>query len=221
MLRESQPDKFAPARRQMIERQLRARNITDPRVLKVMSELPRERFIPGESQSAAYEDRAVSIGLGQTISQPYMVAVMTEKLQIEPENRILEIGTGSGYQTAVLAKLATEVYAIERIDELSQRAQMTLTQLGLTNIRYKIDDGTIGWPDASPFDRILVTAGSPQVPEHLSDQLKEGGILIIPVGPEECQTLIRIRKIGNKLQQEPIISCRFVKLIGEQGWPED
>jgi protein-L-isoaspartate(D-aspartate) O-methyltransferase len=221
MLRESQPDKFALARRQMIERQLIARNITDPCVLKVMSELPRECFIPSEFKSAAYEDRAVSIGLSQTISQPYMVALMTEKLQVEPENRVLEIGTGSGYQTAILAKLAGEVYTVERIDELSQQARAILTQLGLTNIRYKIDDGTIGWPEASPFDRILVTAGAPQVPERLSDQLKEGGILIIPVGPEECQTLIRIRKIGDKLQQEPIISCRFVKLIGEQGWPED
>jgi len=220
MIKPSEPDNFAEARRQMVDWQLKARGISDPKVLKVMGQLQREFFIPNETLYAAYEDRAVPIGLDQTISQPYMVALMTEKLQVEPESRVLEIGTGTGYQTAVLARLAREVFTVERIPELSHRAQTILTRLGLTNVRYRIDDGTLGWPRAAPFDRILVTAGAPEVPEQLKAQLADGGLMIIPVGPDIHQTLMRIRRAGGKFPAESLIGCRFVKLIGESGWPE-
>jgi len=215
-----EPDNFEQSRRQMVEWQLRARNITDPDVLQAMAQIPRHRFIPEDGRHLAYEDRALPIGFDQTISQPYMVALMTEKLQVEPGLRVLEIGTGFGYQTAVLARLAREVFTVERLPELSLRAQEVLAQLGLLNIHFNIDDGTLGWPDHAPFDRILVTAGAPDLPTSLVDQLADGGLLVIPVGPEDAQTLLRVRKSGRELHREPIIACRFVKLFGRQGWSE-
>ncbi len=220
MLRQTQQDKFFEARSQMVAWQLKARGISDRRVLKVMSDLRRECFVPDEALHAAYEDRAVPIGMDQTISQPYMVALMTEKLEVESENHVLEIGTGSGYQTAVLARLAKEVFTVERIGELSNRANEILERLGIENVKYKIDDGTMGWPEFAPYDRIMVTAGAPEVPEKLQAQLAEGGVMVIPVGPEDHQTLMRVRRAGTKFRQEAIIGCRFVKLIGESGWPE-
>jgi len=203
----------------MVDRQLRVRNITDDRVLNVMGELPREKFVPAEKQHLTYDDRALAIGFEQTISQPYMVALMTETLRVEPCHRVLEIGTGSGYQTAVLARLAGEVFSVERIPELSGRAQAVLAELGIDNVRYKIDDGSIGWREYSPYDRIIVTAGAMTVPGTLTEQLSQGGIMVIPVGPSDSQTLMRIEKRDGRVRQEPIISCRFVKLIGHEGWP--
>lgn len=219
MFGQTNQDNFFHARQQMVTWQLKTRGISDNRVLEVMSELPREYFLPKEAVYAAYEDRAVPIGMDQTISQPYMVALMTEKLEVEPENRVLEIGTGSGYQTAVLAALANEVFTVERIPELSRRAKITLKKLGLGNVRYKIDDGTAGWPDFGPYDRIIVTAGAPEVPEKLTEQLAKDGIMVIPIGPEDHQTLIRIRRTAAQFRQEPLVECRFVKLIGQNGWP--
>jgi protein-L-isoaspartate(D-aspartate) O-methyltransferase len=219
MVKQNKIDNYATARREMVDWQLKARGIHDLRVLEVMSALPRDRFVPAETGYAAYEDRALPIEMAQTISQPYMVAVMTEMLQVEPENRVLEIGTGSGYQTGILAKLAKEVFTIERIGELSHRARAILEELEIRNILYKIDDGTMGWPQFAPYDRIMVTAGAPEVPEKLKDQLAQDGILIIPVGPEDQQMLMRIRREGKIFHQESILGCRFVKLIGEAGWP--
>jgi len=214
-------DEYAKRREQMIDWQLRARNVRDSQVLKVMSELPREVFVPQQWRDSAYEDRALPIGLEQTISQPYMVAIMTEKLDLTPDHKVLEIGTGSGYQTAILAKLAKEVCTVERLAELTRRAEQTLTELGITNVKYKVDDGSLGWPDDAPFDRIMVTAGAPDVPEPLLEQLTDEGIMIIPTGPEDQQTLMRIRKSGSDYTEEPVIGCRFVKLLGAEAWPED
>lgn len=205
----------------MVEQQLRPRGITDMRVLEALSVIPRERFVPAEWQGSVYEDRALPIGSDQTISQPYIVALMTEKLQVEADHRVLEVGTGSGYQTAVLSRLAREVFTVERIVELSHRAWEALEGLGVRNVTVKVDDGTMGWPEAAPFDRILVTAGAPAVPAPLTEQLRDGGILVIPVGPPESQTLMRIRRSGITFHQEPVIGCRFVKLIGAAGWQEE
>lgn len=208
-------------REQMIANQLRARDIKDTSVLEVMGRLPRERFVPEALSTEAYADRALPIGLGQTISQPYMVALMTEQLQVEAPHRVLEIGTGCGYQTAILARLATSVYTVERLGALSARAQKTLTALGIDNVRYKVADGTLGWPGPRPFARIIVTASSPKVPGALIDQLAEGGLLIIPTGSREDQTLMRFGKCGGKLTSKKLVACRFVKLLGKQGWPEE
>ncbi len=211
-------NQFEKQRQDMVEFQIRARRIKNQRVLQAMSTVPREKFIPPSSRYAAYDDRPVPIGFGQTISQPYMVALMTEELEPTPESKVLEIGTGSGYQTAILAYLSKEVYTVERIPELSKSAQEVIKELGITNVHFKIDDGTLGWPEFAPYDRIMVTAGAPDIPEPLIDQLVDGGIMIIPVGPETYQRLYKIRKEKDKIQKTPLIECRFVKLIGEQGW---
>jgi protein-L-isoaspartate(D-aspartate) O-methyltransferase len=208
-------------RQMMIDQQLRGRDIDDPQVLRVMSELPRERFVPTEYRESAYDDCALPIDYEQTISQPYIVALMTQTLGAESSHRVLEIGTGSGYQTAVLAKLAKEIYTVERIRDLADHAKTLLLKLGLTNINFKVDDGTLGWPEKSPFDRIIVTAGAPHPPPNLIDQLADHGIMIIPIGPPEEQTLIRLSKNGKTLTREPIIPCRFVKLLGRQGWQDE
>jgi len=213
-------DRHARARKQMVARQIEARGVTNSRVLRVMSELPREIFVPATSQAGAYEDRALPIGSDQTISQPYMVALMTEKLEPDRGHTVLEIGTGSGYQTAILAKLVKTVYTVERLPELSRLAGRTLAELGITNVRFKIDDGTVGWSEFAPYDRIMVTAGAPDVPRTLTDQLAEDGIMIIPVGPQESQTLLAVRKSAGRCSQQSIIACRFVKLLGREGWPE-
>ncbi|MCH8880206.1 MAG: protein-L-isoaspartate(D-aspartate) O-methyltransferase [Planctomycetes bacterium] len=206
------------ARRQMIEDQLRRRGIGDDRVLRVMSEIPRERFVPKELARMAYDDRALEIGLGQTISQPYIVAYMTEQLQLQPTHRILEIGTGSGYQTAVLASLCETVYSVECLPELSEKTQVRLHQLGLTNIRYAIRDGTLGWPEHAPYERIIVTAGAPDIPGPLLDQVQVGGKMILPIGNHKAQQLVLIEKKDNRFVEFPLIGCRFVKLIGQRGW---
>lgn len=209
---------YAPLRRRMVQEQLRSRGIRDERVLAVMEEIPRERFVGTANLAAAYEDRALPIAEGQTISQPYMVAAMTAALQPAPTHRVLEIGTGSGYQTAILARLAGQVYTIERIELLAQEAARRLRELGFTNIVYRVGDGTLGWPEAAPFDRILVTAGAPRIPSPLVDQLAEGGRLVIPVGPAESQTLVAVDRYGDKTIERPMMGCRFVPLVGRAGW---
>lgn len=211
-----------PERQAMVERQLRARGIRDPLVLDAMGAVPREAFLPPQRRHLAYSDQAVPIGQGQTISQPYMVAAMTEALRPRPEDRVLEIGTGSGYQTAVLARIVSEVYSVERFEPLSDAARRILDGLDVNNVHYRVGDGSLGWPEEAPFDAILVTAGAPRVPDALKDQLsEEGGRLVIPVGPRATQELVRYVKEGTELVAEQLMACRFVPLVGREGWDDD
>jgi protein-L-isoaspartate(D-aspartate) O-methyltransferase len=203
-----------------IVRRLRAQGIGDRRVLDALARLSRARFIPPQERTHATEDRALPIGFQQTISQPLMVAVMTVELELRGRERVLEIGTGSGYQTAVLSALAAEVFTVERLPTLSLRARGLLDGLGLTNIRYRIGDGSLGWPEEAPFDRILVTAGAPAFPSALFAQLREGGILLAPLGATADQELVQFRMRGGRPVERRIMGCRFVKLIGQEGWAE-
>lgn len=202
----------------MVEHQLRSRGIRDARVLQAFREVPRHLFVPPERADEAYDDHPLDIGLGQTISQPYMVALMTEALRLRGGERVLEIGTGSGYQTAILAHLCRCVYTIERLEGLSQRAQATLEQLGLRNIRFRVGDGTLGWPEEAPFDAILVTAAGPSVPPSLEAQLADGGRLVMPVGGWGEQELIALERRGDSFRRENLGGCVFVPLIGREGW---
>jgi protein-L-isoaspartate(D-aspartate) O-methyltransferase len=204
----------------MVKNQLQRRDIDDERVLDAMGRVPREKFVPPERRDAAYNDSAMAIGEGQTISQPYMVALMTQELYPEPDDRVLEVGTGSGYQAAVLAELVEHVYTVERIQELSDRAREILVDdLGYTNLSFAVGDGTLGWPEQSPFDGIIVTAGAPEAPPSLLEQLAQGGRMVIPVGTPYTQMLTRYRrKRTGSISSESIGSCVFVKLIGEEGW---
>lgn len=212
-------DPYALARQRMVER-LRHKGIRDERVLTAMATVPRHLFVEEALWHRAYEDHALPIGYGQTISQPYMVALMTELLRVQPGERVLEIGAGSGYQTAILAVLGAEVYAVERIPELAQRAQARLEALGITTAQVRASDGTLGWPEAAPFDAILVAAGSPAIPQPLVDQLVVGGRLVIPVGDETQQDLVRLWKGETENRIEYHGGCIFVKLIGAHGWSE-
>jgi protein-L-isoaspartate(D-aspartate) O-methyltransferase len=208
-------DEFLRARRSMIERDLVGRGIKDSRVLEIMGSLERELFVPDKVRSQAYEDRPLPIGVGQTISQPYMVALMTELLGLKGSERVLEIGTGSGYQTAVLGKLAAEVYSIEIIPSLSERAKVLLEQLGLDNVRLRVGDGFFGWGERAPYDAILVTASAPKIPEPLWEQLREGGRLIMPLGQDRrTQRLVRAVKVDGKQVIENISDVVFVPLTG-------
>ena len=212
---ERNKDQFVRARRAMIERDLMTRGIRDARVLEAMGSIERELFVPEKLRSLAYEDRPLSIGEGQTISQPYMVAFMTELLSLKGTERVLEIGTGSGYQTAVLGKLAAEVYSIEIIPKLSDRAKILLVQLGFDNVHLKVGDGFFGWEEQGPFDAILVTAAAPKIPEPLWRQLREGGRLIMPLGAErQAQTLVRVTKSDGKQVVEELTGVVFVPLTG-------
>jgi protein-L-isoaspartate(D-aspartate) O-methyltransferase len=212
---------FENARERMITDQLAARGIRDQRVLEAMRRVPREAFVPQESRALAYADRALPIGSGQTISQPFMVAVMTEALLLTGTERVLEIGAGSGYQAAILAELAREVISIERRPELADTARTTLAALGYTNIRVIVGDGTVGYAPAAPFDGILVAAGAPRVPESLKQQLSaRGGRLIIPIGPAEQQRLAVIVRDENHFDQSLRDGCVFVPLVGAEAWPE-
>ena len=203
----------------MIQQQVIERGIRDPRVLAAMRSVQRERFFPPGSKDEAYADRAAPIGHGQTISQPYMVALMTQRLNVSPTDRVLEIGTGSGYQAAILANLAAEVFTIERLKPLLDIAWERLMELNIRNVHFRHGDGTQGWPDERPFDRILITAGAPRIPDQLLlGQLRDGGTAILPVGPHEEQMLVEVRRNGDRLQSKNICPCRFVKLIGTQGW---
>ena len=207
---------FARARRQMVERDLSGRGIKDERVLAAMNAIPRHLFVPEPSRASAYDDRALPIGDGQTISQPYIVAFMSELLEVKGGERVLEIGTGSGYQTAILARLAAHVFSIEIIPALGARARELLERLGFANIEIKIGDGFFGWEEKAPFDAILLTAASPRIPEPLWSQLREGGRLILPQGEEgKTQKLMRYRKSAGKPAAEEITGVIFVPLTGE------
>jgi protein-L-isoaspartate(D-aspartate) O-methyltransferase len=212
---ETERDQLLRARRGMIERDLVGRGIKDTRVLEVMGSLERELFVPDKLRSHAYEDRPLPIGAGQTISQPYMVAVMTELLGLKGSERVLEIGTGSGYQTAVLGKLTAEVYSIEIIPVLSQRAKALLERLGLDNVHLRVGDGFFGWEERGPYEAILVTASAPKIPEPLWQQLRESGRLIMPLGEDrQTQRLVRVTKVDGKQVIENISGVVFVPLTG-------
>ncbi|MCK4262215.1 protein-L-isoaspartate(D-aspartate) O-methyltransferase [bacterium] len=211
---------FDEERHRMVEIQLRGRGIKDERVLKAMEKIPRHRFLSKELEHSAYADHPLPIGEGQTISQPYMVALMTECMELEGNEKVLEIGTGSGYQAAILAKLAEEVYSIERVEKLSLKAKEILTQLGYTNVKLKVGDGTKGWKEHSSYQAIMVTAGSPDIPQTLLDQLSEGGRIVIPAGGTFSQELMVVRKRKGKAEARKVCGCVFVPLIGEFGWKE-
>ncbi|MEW5912961.1 MAG: protein-L-isoaspartate(D-aspartate) O-methyltransferase [Thermodesulfobacteriota bacterium] len=202
----------------MVQHQIAARGIRDQRLLAAMTDIPRHLFMDQALWPRAYEDHPLPIGDGQTISQPYMVAIMTDALGLTGRERVLEIGTGSGYQTAILARLADWVYSIEVIMALSRRAQKVLEQLKIFNVNLKVGDGSKGWPEQAPFEAIIVTAGAPSVPKPLAEQLAEGGRLVVPVGDRGVQTLLRITRRNGKLIQEDLGGCRFVDLVGEYGW---
>jgi protein-L-isoaspartate(D-aspartate) O-methyltransferase len=211
---------FKAQRERMVKIQLAARGIADARVLDAMGRVPRHLFVDSSAQPEAYEDMALPIGEGQTISQPYMVAIMTELLELKGDEKVLEIGTGSGYQAAVLAELAREVYTIERIAALAEKAIERFRSLSYSNIYVKTGDGTLGWPEKSPFDRIVITAASPRIPDPLHAQLSEGGILLAPVGSRYSQELLKIKKTAERILEEYHTPCVFVPLLGEHGWKE-
>ena len=211
---------YAGQRRKMVEEQLGDRGIKDLRLLQVMSRVPRHLFTLDSLQHRAYGDTPLPIGENQTISQPYIVASMTAALVLKGNERVLEIGTGSGYQTAVVAELAAQVFTIERINSLSRKAQKTLECLGYSNIVFKLFDGTYGWPDQAPFDAIIVTASAKEIPEALIRQLGEGGRLVAPAGDEDKQKLILLTKKGGRVNRKEIGDCKFVPLVGKYGWPE-
>ena len=211
---------FNSERQSMVEKQLKKRGIVNFRVLEAMRKVPRHRFVPQRIMPSAYNDSPLSIGEGQTISQPYMVALMTECLKLEGEEKVLEIGTGSGYQTAILAELAKKVCTIEVYESLSDKARGLLSDLGYENIEFRVGDGSKGWKEESPFNGIIVTAGSPEIPGVLQDQLADGGRLVIPVGSRFVQTLYTVTKHGDDFQRRESTSCVFVPLVGEFGWKE-
>ncbi len=204
----------------MVTQQLARRGIRAPAVLDAMRRIPREMFVRPNYESRAYEDSALAIDCGQTISQPYMVARMTELLELQPGDRVLEIGTGSGYQAAILACMGGYVYTVERLARLMEQAQERLERLGLTNVSYHCADGSLGWPERAPFDAIMVTAGAPEVPEPLYEQLADGGRLVVPVGGHYEQTLVCVRRTAAGRRREIHLKCRFVKLLGDAGWRE-
>ena len=212
---------FPKARVKMVEEQIISREIKDPRVIAAMKKVPRHLFVEEALQSQAYTDHPLPIGEKQTISQPYMVALMTEALQLTGKERVLEIGGGSGYQTAILAELAERVFSIERIRPLAIRARQLIYELGYFNVEIKIFDGTYGWAEEGPFEAIMVTAGAPDIPQALLDQLTIGGRLVIPVGDAFVQDLIRITKTKDGIKKEDLGGCRFVKLIGKYGWNDE
>lgn len=208
------------ARTTMVARQLVGRGITDERVLAAMGKVPRERFVAARQQRQAYSDGALGIGCGQTISQPYMVALMTEALHLSGGERVLEVGTGSGYQTAVLAELAARVYTVERVVELSERAREVLCdEMGYASVSFKVGDGTLGWAEEAPFDRIIVTAGAPRRPEVLLGQLGRLGEAVVPVGGRRWQMLTHYgRQPDGSVRESELCECVFVKLIGADAW---
>jgi protein-L-isoaspartate(D-aspartate) O-methyltransferase len=211
-------DRFDFARLDMVETQIRKRGVCSPRVLDALVLVPRHEFVPAQFQSDAYADKPLPIGEGQTISQPYMVAAMAEALELTGSERVLEIGTGSGYQAAVLSLLAREVITVESHTSLALDAQERLTDLGYTNVHVHNGDGSLGFSDAAPYDAILVTAAAPEIPRLLAGQLREAGRLVIPVGGQENQELVQARKIKGELKSRALFNCRFVLLLGRHGW---
>ena len=212
-------DRQAWARERMVEKDISPRGVKEQRVLDAMLKVPRHLFVGETQRMNAYEDHPLPIGEGQTISQPYIVALMTEALKLTGSETVLEIGTGSGYQTAILAELSARVYSVERIPSLTGQARKVLDSLGYKNVLIKLSDGTMGWDEYAPYDRILVTAGAPSVPEPLIGQLAPGGILVIPVGSNSLQELVRVtkRKDGS-IKEDRMGSCVFVRLVGKHGW---
>ena len=213
-------DDAAESRAAMVDEQLAPRGIRDLRVLAAMRRVPRERFVPIDSRARAYSDRALPIGGGQTISQPYIVAVMTQALALRESDRVLEVGTGSGYQAAILAELAADVTTIERRADLAAAARDLLAQLHYANVTVVVADGTRGFESRAPYDAILVAAGAPRVPPALLVQLADGGRIVIPIGPHEHQVLTVVRRTGSTFQHIEREGCVFVPLIGEGGWPD-
>ncbi len=213
---------FTIARRRMVEKQVVARGVTDARVIDAMLRVPRHKFVEEALANQAYQDAPLPIGEKQTISQPYMVAVMSEALQLKGDEKVLEVGTGSGYQAAVLALLADRVFSLERITVLARRARKTLDENGFSKVNIRLADGTLGWRDMAPFDGIMVTAGAPNIPQEYLDQLAIGGRLVIPVGDRASQVLMRVTRLGaNEFREEKMLGCRFVPLIGSRGWQDD
>ena len=202
----------------MVQEQIIDRGIQDPRVIEAMRKIPRHLFVPEVLLGRAYGDTALPIGDGQTITQPFMVAYMSEALGLRGGERVLEVGTGSGYQAAVLASLAERVYSVERIRSLLERARKTLDRIHCHNVVTKLSDGSYGWQEEAPFDAILITAGAPSLPQALVDQLKSGGTLVIPVGERNSQRLVRVRKGSQGWSEEDLRECNFVALVGEYGW---
>jgi protein-L-isoaspartate(D-aspartate) O-methyltransferase len=212
------PD-WTEERRRMVDDQLRKRGIYDHRVLDAMIQVPREKFVPLEHRVCSYHDEPAPIGFGQTISQPLMVALMAQALRLQGHERVLEVGGGCGYSAAVLAHLATHVFTVEIIPALAEVARRNLALAGCDrNVTVLTGDGSVGWPEFGPFDAISVAAGAPHVPGELEDQLAEGGVLVIPVGPQPDQSLLRITRRGNQIDTEKITECRFVPLRGAEGW---
>jgi protein-L-isoaspartate(D-aspartate) O-methyltransferase len=212
---------YAAERERMVRDQLEKKGIRNRRVLDAFRAVPRHLFVNPSDEAAAYEDRPLALSGGQTISQPYMVALMSEALDVAPGHRALEVGTGSGYQAAILAELGARVHTVERLPELSEEARRRLERAGYMDIRYRVGDGTLGWPEEPPFDRIVVTAGAPDVPIGLLARLEEGGILVVPIGDDRVQDLVRFRRGGGRVSKERLCRCSFVKLIGAEGWPEN
>jgi protein-L-isoaspartate(D-aspartate) O-methyltransferase len=209
------------ARKIMIENHLKLRGVKDPLVLRAMEEVPREMFLPPELAQLAYNDSPLPIGESQTISQPYIVAVMTEMLELKRDDRVLEVGTGSGYAAAVLSRIVDQVHTIERLPRLAEAARETLRRMGYDNIHVHLGDGSLGWPEHAPYDAIVVTAGSPDVPRSLRNQLAVGGRLVIPIGSGLVQDLVRIRRTGKAdFERENLLGVRFVPLVGDEGWKD-
>ena len=208
---------FETLHRRMVD-EIAGQGIRDERVLEAFRRIPRHLFVPESAQDVAYENHPVAIGQGQTISQPYMVACMTQALELKGGEKVLEIGSGSGYQTAVLKALNADVYTVERLPELSDRARENVERAGFTGVHYRVGDGSRGWPEEAPFDRVIVTAGAPTMPVSLVEQLREGGSMVIPVGGEEEQELLLVRRDQGRVTREKICSCIFVKLLGDEGW---
>ena len=206
------------ARERMVKTQLIPRGISDQRVLQVMSKIHRHLFVEEALIGEAYNDHPLPIGNRQTISQPYIVALMTEALELKGTEKVLEIGTGSGYQTAILAELSKAVYTVERVAPLSMRSKSLLRELGYTHIHFKVSDGTTGWEEFSPYDVVMVAAGAPEIPRPLLDQLADGGRMVVPIGNRHSQDLIRVRREKNRFLEKNLGGCRFVDLIGKHGW---
>jgi len=210
---------FAEQRDRMVEEQLKARGIMDERLLAAFRKVPRHSFVPEEFQSQAYTDHPLPIGVGQTISQPYMVALMTSCLQLHGHERVLEIGAGSGYQTAILAELALEVFSVERLPELLRAASERLSALGYLNVHLTTGNGSLGWPEQAPYEAIVVTAAAPDIPAPLLAQLTDPGRMVLPIGPHDAQMLIEVEQRRGMVTRREIASCVFVPLCGQYGWP--